>query len=189
MNILKSASAAICASLLALPLSAMENSAPAQEAPAAPSGTGHLPGEAPEEVTVVGQRTLLALRMQMEAAQDAVHELFNELNVNDDYDIVCKVEERYYSRLKEKQCKPQFAWDVALGQGQQYVRDLQQQSVQGSMQGTGDNLALAVKQAGMRDNFVEVLRTSPELFDAIVKHAELMKKLEEAQATYFGAQE
>jgi hypothetical protein len=164
--------------LLTLPLLAMESPAPS---------AGEEPAEEPvEEINVVGQRTILALRLQMEAAQEEVHLLFNELNPEDSYDIVCVEVDRYFSRMKEKQCKPRFAWDALETEGQNFARSVRGENV---VQGITSNTEIGLAEPGMREHFVEALSKSPELFDAIVKHAQLMEKLAEAQATYFGEEE
>ena len=43
-----------------------------------------------------------------------------------------------------------------------------------------------MSEPALKEQMVEALRHSPELFDAIVKHAQLMEELAAAQATYFG---
>ena len=164
--------------LLTLPAFAMESPAPVPE-PAAPS-------EPIDEVTVVGQRTLMALRFQTEAAQEVVHQLFNDLNTDDSYDIVCKTTERNYSRIKHRQCKPRFAWDALATEGQMLARRARGENV---VQGTPSDTEIGLAIPAMREHFVNVLRTSPELFDAIVTHARLMEKLAEARSTYFGEED
>jgi len=167
---LKYFASGLCAMLLALPASAMEAPPPHNDDPV-------------DEVTVIGQRTILALRLQMEAAQEEVHLLYNELNTNDAYDIICKTTDRYYSKIKDKQCKPQFAWDARAQEGQDFARQIKGE---GFVQGAPSNYQIALQEPGLREQFIEALRNSPELFDAIVKHAQLMEQLQQAQSTYFG---
>jgi hypothetical protein len=139
--------------------------------------------EAIEEIEVTGQRTLLALRIQVEAAQDEVHLLFNELNTDDDFDIVCKVEERYFSKMKEKNCMPRYAWDARAKEGQIFAQKI---TGEAHAEGPPANLEIDSFEPALKEQMIEALRHSPELFDAIVKHATLMEELARAQATYFG---
>jgi hypothetical protein len=140
-------------------------------------------GDAVEEVTVVGQRSLFALRMQMEAAQDQVHLLFNELNTNDDYDIICKTQERYFSKTKEKICMTRLAWAARADEARIFadkVRGIPTAEINNA------NLRIDMSEPVLREQMVDALRNSPELFDAIVRHAQLMEEYAAAQATVLG---
>jgi hypothetical protein len=166
--------AAFSAALFAFPVQAMEAPAAADAPPAA---------EGVEEIEVIGQRNLLALRMQVDAAQEQVHLLFNELNTDDDYDIICKTHDRYFSKMKEKVCMPAYAWEIRAEEGRTFA-----DKVQGiaNAETAPANLKIDYNEPRLKEQMVEALRHSPELFDAIVKHATLMEELAEAQATYFG---
>lgn len=140
-------------------------------------------GEPVEEITITGQRSLFALRMQVEAAQAEVHLLFNELNTDDRYDIVCKTQDRYFSKTKEKVCMTRFAWDARADEAKilaDKVRGIPTAEI------TSANQRIDMSEPALKEQMVEALRHSPELFDAIVKHAQLMEELASAQATYFG---
>jgi hypothetical protein len=156
----------------------------AMEAPESADAPGVAQGV--EEIEVVGQRSLLALRMQVEAAQDEVHLLFNELNTDDDFDIVCKEEERIFSRMRQKNCMPQYAWDAHAKEGQVFAQKV---TGEAHVEGAPVDLEIDSYQPALKEQMIEALRHSPELFDAIVKHATLMEELAEAQATYFGAED
>jgi hypothetical protein len=159
---------------------ALSSSVPAMEAAQDAPGAA----EGVEEIEVTGQRSLLALRMQVEAAQDEVHLLFNELNTDDAFDIVCKVEERYFSKTKEKHCMPRYAWDARAKEGQNFVHKV---TGVAHAEGAPANVEIDSFEPALKEQMTEALRHSPELFDAIVKHAMLMQELADAQATYFGA--
>jgi hypothetical protein len=139
-----------------------------------------------DEITVVGQRSLIALRMQASKAEDEVHAIFNELNTEEEYDVVCKTEERYFSRMKEKKCLPAYAWDAYAKEGQNFANKIMGVPTSDIAPANTD---LAYHQTRLRERMVEVLKDSPELFDAIVKHATLVEELREQQATYFKEEE
>ena len=162
---------AVLLAVAAFPTLAME----APEAPGAAQGV--------EEIEVIGQRSLLALRMQVEAAQDEVHLLFNDLNTDDAFDIVCKEEERLFSRMRQKNCMPQYAWDARAKEGRAFADS---QTSPDYAEARPAYLDIGVNAPRMREQMVEAVSHSPELFDAIVRHANLMKELSDAQATYFG---
>lgn len=136
-----------------------------------------------EEITVVGQRSLLALRMQVEAAQAKVHVLFNELNTDDNYDIVCKTEDRYFSKTKQKICMPVYAWNAREEEAKIFLDKMRGMPVAETMSA---NLRIDMSEPGLKDQMIEALRNSPELFDAIVEHVKLLEELAAAQSTYFG---
>ncbi len=165
------------AATLGLPALAME--APASPEPSAAT-------EDVEEIQVIGQRSLLALRMQVEAAQEQVHLLFNELNTDDNFDIVCHTQDRYFSHTKVKTCMPRYAWNARAEEGRNFADKIQGIAY---AETAPANLKIDEAEPELKKQMIEALRHSPELFDAIVKHATLMEELAEAQRTYFGDDE
>lgn len=68
-------------------------------------------GEAPAELeplTVTGARTRLAVQREMYAVQDQAYALFNELNTEDDYDIICRTERPWGSQFTHRVCQARF---------------------------------------------------------------------------------
>ena len=57
-----------------------------------------------EEIVVRGYKSLISLKREMYDAEDAVHELYNSLNSDDDYDIRCYKEAPTGSKLKRRVC-------------------------------------------------------------------------------------
>ena len=57
-----------------------------------------------EEINVVGERTIFALRMEIESAETEVYGLFNELNSNDEFDVACTNEVFVGSHLPKRIC-------------------------------------------------------------------------------------
>ncbi|MEJ2299612.1 MAG: hypothetical protein P8X94_14170 [Woeseiaceae bacterium] len=68
--------------------------------------------EAIDEITVVGEKTLLNLRYAAQQAEDDFFTLFNELNDNDEFDVYCDKESNTYSRVKRRRCWSPFERDV-----------------------------------------------------------------------------
>ncbi len=58
-----------------------------------------------DEVTVMGSRSLRSLRREMVYAEDNIYAIFNSLNHDDDYDIICKKETRIGSQIPYRVCK------------------------------------------------------------------------------------
>jgi hypothetical protein len=61
-----------------------------------------------EEVIVRAPRSLRSMREAIEDAEDRAFDIFNELNTDDDYDIVCRREEPTGSRIPVRNCRARF---------------------------------------------------------------------------------
>ncbi|MYJ97048.1 MAG: hypothetical protein F4053_16155 [Proteobacteria bacterium] len=73
------------------------------EAPAEDAGYADL-----EEIVVTAPRTLRSLRAEIDEVQDRAFALFNELNVDNDYDIVCRRETPTGSHIPVRVCRPRY---------------------------------------------------------------------------------
>ena len=73
------------------------------EAPAEDAGYADL-----EEIIVTAPRTLRSMRAEIDAVQDRAFALFNELNVDNDYDIVCRRETPTGSHIPVRVCRPRY---------------------------------------------------------------------------------
>jgi hypothetical protein len=63
-----------------------------------------------EELIVIGERPTSVLRREMFDTQDQVYEMFNTLNEEREYDMICHKEARIGSQIKYQVCKPAFMW-------------------------------------------------------------------------------
>lgn len=70
------------------------------------------PAEPIEEITVVGEKTLLNLKFAAQQAEEDFFKLFNELNDNDEFDVFCDKESNTYSRIKRRRCWSPFEREV-----------------------------------------------------------------------------
>ena len=100
----------ILAFLLTAPLSGNAG----QESPAEPSQPPHTEEVADvqtqpmEEITVIAERSRPQLRRELYRVHYEVLDMFNELNTDDDFDMVCKSEARIGSQIKYRVCKSRF---------------------------------------------------------------------------------
>ena len=65
-----------------------------------------------EEITVVGEKTLLNLKFAAYRAEEDFFELFNELNEKDEFDVFCDNESNTYSRVKRRRCWSPFEREI-----------------------------------------------------------------------------
>ena len=61
-----------------------------------------------EEIIVTAPRSLRSMRAEIDAVQDRAFALFNELNVDNDYDIVCRRETPTGSHIPQRVCRPRY---------------------------------------------------------------------------------
>jgi hypothetical protein len=147
----------------------------AMEAPAVDGA-----GQAIEEITVTGQRTLFELRMQVSDAEDAMYNLFNELNTVDKYDIVCRMDTRVFSHIREKTCLPEYAMDAMMEEAQGLVR---------GQAGRPVFEVLSIENPRLDARFRDVMEQSPDLFRAVARHYELNESWRLRRKTHFGDDE
>jgi hypothetical protein len=74
--------------------------------------TDEVADEPIEEITVVGEKTLLNLKFAAIRAENEFFELFNELNTDDQYDVFCDKEGSVRSRIKRRRCWSPFEREI-----------------------------------------------------------------------------
>ena len=72
----------------------------------------------PDEIVVYGRKNIVNLRQAVYAAEDSFFAVFNSLNGDDEYDVVCEYVFRIQAHRKLRECKPEFVM--------QYKRDIAQ---------------------------------------------------------------
>jgi hypothetical protein len=75
-----------------------------------------------EEITVVGERLLRDLRLDVQVARENVYGLFNSLNTNEEFDIHCHDGARTGTRMVQRVCRPQFTDDATGAAAKWYQR-------------------------------------------------------------------
>lgn len=65
-----------------------------------------------DEVIVEGKRSPKQIRREIRAAETKVLSLFNDLNSDDDYDIICRRLARIGSQITRIECKARIYWDA-----------------------------------------------------------------------------
>ena len=66
------------------------------------------PPETIEEVVVHGSKPLVKLKLEIFKAEDALYDLYNSLNTDDDFDIRCYKEAPTGSKIKRRICRTNF---------------------------------------------------------------------------------
>ena len=63
------------------------------------------PTEAPEEITVRGQKSLTQYRVELEEAREELVQIYNEENSSDANDVTCRDEQPTGSRMPQRVCR------------------------------------------------------------------------------------
>lgn len=80
----------------------------AQEAPAEDAEAR----EPVEEITVYGEKSLGKLKFEYEVAEESFYKLYNELNDEWKYDVVCRNEMATNSHIRHRVCWPRYALEA-----------------------------------------------------------------------------
>lgn len=115
-------------------------------------------------------RSRAMLRLQIQLAEEAVYDRFNEINSTDEYDIVCRREILTGSRIPRRVCQPNL-WRTALRRaGVETARSMQGSYALSASQFQAEAL---YKQQLMADELRQLAREDKELQEAVVHLAQL----------------
>ena len=73
-----------------------------------------------EEIIVTAPRSLSSLRAEIDQVQDRAFALFNELNIDNDYDIVCRRETPLGSHIPQRVCRSRYVDRLEAEAGQEF---------------------------------------------------------------------
>ena len=79
-----------------------------------------------EEITVVGEKTLLAMRHQIELEEENLYGMFNDLNSSDELDIRCRTMTKRLSHLTERICEPVFLTNYRIERNRNALTEIRQ---------------------------------------------------------------
>lgn len=129
-----------------------------------------------EEIVIVGQRTLSALRRQVEDAELQVYDVFNKLNEDRRYDIHCQMVAPIGSNIKRRRCAPQFADDAERDEALAFLdgRPVIPAAT-----------VISEQNGVLHERMAALARANPEFLEALRAHSEARVRLTEARAAYF----
>lgn len=91
--------------------------------PQSRSGVSLVDTENLEEIIVTAPRTLRSMRTDIDEVQNRAFALFNELNVDNDYDIVCRRETPTGSHIPVRICRPRYIDRLEADASQEFFTD------------------------------------------------------------------
>ena len=134
-----------------------------------------------DEIIVLGAHSLTLLRQEVVVAEDKFFDLYNELNDDDRFDIICENRRPIGTRIQVRECKAQF------------VRDAEVDAIQDAlmMNNAPANVTAQPVRASKRDyrKLDEKLKQfaveNPELQEALMEYDHLSKKYAEEREKKF----
>lgn len=134
-----------------------------------------------DEVVVLGARSLTLLRQEVVVAEDRFFDLYNQLNDDDKYDIVCETKKPLGTRISVRECKAQF------------VRDAEYEAIQDALQFSSSVANVTARPIRTSSKDYEILDeklksfavSSPELREALMDYENLNKKYSEQREKKF----
>jgi hypothetical protein len=139
-----------------------------------------------EEITVIGQKSIMSLRYEVDRAADRMYKIYNELNTDDDFDIHCLWNAPTGSRIKRKLCTPVYVKNLHARASQYALYDIGNSGITGIYI---DYTQIAINDAKLRENMKRLILENPSLFDAVVEHVKLREELKRQRQIYWGPEE
>ncbi len=124
-----------------------------------------------EEITVVGDETVPRLRHKLRRLDQEFFSLYNELNTQDEFDMICKKETRIGSQIPRSVC---------LSRGH---RALQSEQAQDALEVDGSYFVISKSwrsrhYSKVRENVTRVLKESAELTRMMENRTALRRRIE-----------
>jgi len=133
-----------------------------------------------DEITIEGARTLDSMRAQVILAEDEAFALFNELNEDDGYDIICKKETRIGSQMPHRVCLSRM-YRERLAEATADAIDENSGVI-----GVGRMPGQSKHQEILREKMRTLAMKHPELLAALKKRYVLDKAFQEARDRKYG---
>ena len=127
-----------------------------------------------DEVTVIGQKTMLVLRNEALQAEERFLNSYNELNTNDKLDIVCVDAAPIGSRIVRRTCLPQYRWDERSNESASFLRNV------GAVAPTTE-ITVMPTDTELLENLQTLARENPELLDSLMDFQDKLATLNAAQ--------
>lgn len=113
--------------ILSLPLQAQDAQQAQEEQAQSSAESSEQESSVPiEEITIVGERTLLTMRHQIEREEENLYRLFNDLNSSDEMDIICRMVKKRLSHISERVCEPMFLTKQRTESNRNSLSDMRQ---------------------------------------------------------------
>ena len=115
---------------------------------------------------------MLVLRHEVYKAEERAYDLFNELNTDDEFDVICKLVAPTGTRLEKRVCRPRFEDSLRAQAAREYVENI----TSGGFSSTGTTEALIKRKHKQFMIELEAITTeNPELLAAFLEFYDARK--------------
>ena len=135
------------------------------------------PGESSEEIVVKAPMSLSKLRREIGKAEDAMFDLYNELNDDDQFDINCRYVKRWQSVIRERVCSPNFLVTAQEEEVNNFISTLPE--AVGTQKGGAGVNAMNYNNALLKDKMDRIYRQHPEFKQALDNLNSMKQEYEE----------
>lgn len=124
------------------------------------------------------------LEKQLAAATDEYYALYNKLNADPQYDMVCRMERETGTKFEKRVCLPRYARDSQTADASQTMQSATQAMAptNGVVASGKASTASSSKAEGYLNNMRAVLEKSPELLAIAQKRNALLAQIAESKA-------
>ena len=117
-----------------------------------------------EEIQVLGTRTLYSIRMEIVDEENKIFSMFNELNSDDRFDILCDNIAPTGSHIKQRVCEPRFVTETRAQMTQDYVRGI------GMLVGSSDlEVETAMEREELEKEHLRIAVEYPEYLEMLTE--------------------
>lgn len=135
--------------------------------------------ETVERITVYGRKTLPEIKKQIQKASLDFFKDYNKLNVDHQYDMICRKEKNRGSNFQSTNCAPRF---VKTRRSDILATQLNGGTGLGGLTMFGGGAVSKSQKKKFNDHLVKLLQANPELFKKFQKIAELQSEFAETKA-------
>ena len=126
-----------------------------------------------EEIQVLGSRTLYSIRMEIVDEENKIFSMFNELNSDDDFDILCDNIAPTGSHIKQRVCEPRFVTETRARMAQDFMLGI------GALNESSDlGVETKLQQDELEKEHLRIAAEYPEYLEMLTKLMTLRTTLE-----------
>jgi len=144
-------------------------------------------GALPEEIQVIGERSVQQLRLQMWDSEKAAYEIFNEFNDDERFTIHCRLHEPTGSLIKRQVCTTEFEIEASSMHAQDFLSDMCRSRCFGGGPSNSYNInraeMVARQQQEYKAKIREVAEEHPEFLQAVIRFTEIKQRYENETRT------
>ena len=126
-----------------------------------------------EEIQVLGSRTLYSIRMEIVDEENKIFSMFNELNSDDDFDILCDNIAPTGSHIRQRVCEPRFVTETRARMAQDFMLGI------GALNESSDlGVETKLQQDELEKEHLRIAAEYPEYLEMLTKLMTLRTTLE-----------